>query len=105
MHMNTPYRALRGGPRAAHRVFIALVVLVLAAPVWAQSQARDSFLAVQKQVEALQSKLVKSTVVLRMPGASGSGVIISPDGYVLTAAHVIAGPQNRRLSIVLSDGR
>jgi serine protease Do len=36
--------------------------------------------------------------------AQGSGVIVSEDGYVLTAAHV-AGAPNRRVRVILPDGR
>ncbi len=38
--------------------------------------------------------------------ATGSGVIIRPDGYILTNQHVVAGLQgDARLSVVLEDGR
>ena len=38
--------------------------------------------------------------------STGSGVIIHPDGYILTNQHVVAGLQgDARLSVVLEDGR
>lgn len=49
-------------------------------------------------------RLVNCTVSLRVNSAQGSGVIISEDGYVLTAAHVAQKP-NERIQVILADGR
>ncbi len=89
---------------SARRVICVLACLLLAAPALGQSKARDSILAIQRQVDTIESGLVKSTVGLRLGGVSGSGVIISPDGYVLTAAHVIRGGQRWRCYVVMPDG-
>ena len=40
----------------------------------------------------------------RMPVGAGSGVVLTPDGYLLTSAHVLAGAQPRRAGLV-QDGR
>lgn len=90
---------------APRRVLLFASILLLAAPAIAQTRAEEGLKAVQRQVEALEPALVKSTVALRLGGVSGSGVIISPDGYVLTAAHVIRGSRSRRCSVILSDGK
>ncbi len=60
-----------------------------------------------RALELQQSKVAKAiesvTVNVQQGSAQGSGVIITPDGYVLTAAHV-AGGANRDAIIILSDG-
>jgi S1-C subfamily serine protease len=60
--------------------------------------------AMQDQVRQLTDQLVKTTVGVTVGNAQGSGVIISKDGYVLTAAHVASRP-NRDVLFLLSDGR
>ncbi len=60
--------------------------------------------AMQSHVQRLAKKVVAATVAIRVGPAHGSGVIVSPDGYVLTAAHV-AGHPGRRATIIMSDGR
>ncbi len=60
-----------------------------------------------KLLEEQQTKVAevieKVTVNVQQGSAQGSGVIITADGYVLTAAHV-AGKPNRDAWVVLNDG-
>jgi S1-C subfamily serine protease len=96
------------GSRFIRGAALFILVLVLAAPSCPQTDpkhARESLVAIQHQIDTVEDRLVKSTVALQLGGVSGSGVIISPDGYVLTAAHVIAGRQHRRCTVILSDGK
>ncbi|TVS19712.1 MAG: PDZ domain-containing protein [Planctomycetaceae bacterium] len=60
--------------------------------------------AMQVHQQELADRLVRSTVAVVVGSAHGSGVIISEDGYILTAAHV-AGQPNRRATVIMSDGR
>ena len=60
--------------------------------------------AMQGHVRSLSDHLRKCTVGVQVGPAWGSGVIISKDGYVLTAAHV-AGQPNADCEFKLSDGR
>lgn len=60
-------------------------------------------LAVQTQLLKVLDRAKAATVGVESNG-SGSGVIISEDGYVLTAAHV-SGDPGAALFIVLPDGR
>ncbi len=46
----------------------------------------------------------KATVGIQVGGGQGSGVVISPQGHVLTAAHVV-GEVGNRVTIVFPDGR
>lgn len=70
----------------------------------------DELKALQAKVKGVYSKALTTTVALLLgndiaPGGSaGSGVIVSEDGLVLTAAHVIAKPREP-VVFVLSDGR
>lgn len=64
----------------------------------------DDLLAIQKRVQSLLKKLIPATVGVQVGGARGSGVIISADGYVLTAGHV-SGTPNRPVTIILADGK
>src|SRR5439155_25763283 len=70
------------------RAWMVLALLGLFAPAFGAVAPDQSFLAVERQVESLQHAVVDPTVAIRIGGVSGSGAIISPDGYVLTAGHV-----------------
>ncbi len=67
-------------------------------------QSIDDLKAIQKQVKTVLEKVVPCTVCLQVGGSSGSGVIISADGYILTAGHV-SGTPDKKVKIIFSDGR
>jgi serine protease Do len=58
----------------------------------------------EDQVKLVATQAVAATVEVEVGNSIGSGVIISPEGLVLTAAHVIGGKQ-RPVTVVLADGR
>jgi serine protease Do len=62
--------------------------------------------AMQSHVQGLVDQLKKCTVGVQVGPAWGSGVIISKDGYVLTAAHVADAGRNRtgEATFTLADG-
>src|SRR5437773_1184506 len=49
----------------------------------------DDLKAIQEQTKAVLKKVLSCTVGLQVRGAAGSGVIVSEDGMVLTAGHVV----------------
>lgn len=64
----------------------------------------------RKDLEVIQDQLIKSlpraraaTVCIQLGEGSGSGVIVSADGLVLTAAHVITGV-GKKMTLVREDG-
>lgn len=64
----------------------------------------QDILTLQKTVHQLTPLLIEKTVAVQVGRANGSGVIVSQDGYILTAAHV-AGTPDRDALIYLADGR
>lgn len=105
---------------AARPAVVVLVVLVLLAPAGLYGQTRtetpsasgetatpkslDELLAIQRKVEAIAGRALPATVGVRVGTSQGSGVIISPDGYVLTAGHVLGRP-GQAANVILTDGR
>lgn len=60
--------------------------------------------AIQEQTKKVLKKVMACTVGLQVRGAAGSGVIVSEDGTVLTAGHVV-GEANLDVRVILPDGR
>ncbi len=60
--------------------------------------------AIQRQVEALVPQISPAVVAVEVGLGSGSGVIISSDGLVLTAGHVCGRP-NRNVRFEFPDGK
>jgi serine protease Do len=58
----------------------------------------------EKQVKVVVEKVTPATVGLQVGGSSGSGVIISEDGYVLTAGHV-SGKPGQEVTVIFPDGK
>src|SRR5215469_7056021 len=59
--------------------------------------------AIQTRVEAVVKEARPATVAVLLDDGQGSGVIVSRDGYVLTAGHV-SGKPGQSVTIVLADG-
>jgi serine protease Do len=64
----------------------------------------DDLKAIQKQVHVVLDKVLPCTVGVQIGSAQGSGVIVSKDGYVLTAGHV-SGQPGRDVTLILQDGK
>jgi serine protease Do len=59
---------------------------------------------IEDRVSAVVQRVMPAVVGVRIGAGQGSGVIITEDGYVLTAAHV-SGPAKRKVQIIMPDGR
>ena len=60
--------------------------------------------AMQDHMQQLAKTVSPAVVGIRLKRGMGSGVIISPDGYILSAGHV-TGRANQPATIFLADGR
>jgi serine protease Do len=69
------------------------------------AEAIEDVTAIEQHLQSLIATVAPAAVQLRIPSisASGSGVIVSPDGYVLTAAHVIRKP-GLDVKVLFADG-
>jgi len=64
----------------------------------------DQLREMEKRQTELVEKVTPCTVGLQIGEAQGSGVIVSADGIVLTAAHVVQKP-GLQVQVILYDGR
>ena len=60
--------------------------------------------AAEAHLVELSGQVIEATVALRIGQSGGSGVLVSEDGLILTAAHVFPGP-GRSARVYLHDGR
>lgn len=59
--------------------------------------------SMEQQIQAVTQKAMEATVGLVVGPAQGSGVVVSEDGLILTAGHVIGAP-GREVTIIFHDG-
>ena len=97
-----------------HRIPSLFAVLLLAATVRAaedrpyinDKKAPEDAKDLQAIQTALQKALPKArtaTVCIELGEGSGTGVIVSPDGLILTAAHVSTGV-GKKVTVIMEDG-
>lgn len=90
-----------------HGLLAALLgVTLVAQPASAQQVADlDALLKLEAKVKAVVQRVLPSTVALLSDssGASGSGVVVSKEGLVLTAAHVIQGADE--ILVIFPNGK
>ncbi len=104
-------------PRGSHRLFLWSITLALLLPFSARGREQGTaatslqdLMDVQKAVKTVLPMVRRAVVALETGDGAASGVIVTPDGLVLTAAHVTSEPgkpgqAGMRLKIILSDGR
>ena len=66
--------------------------------------SKDDLRVLEARLQAIAAAVLPCTVGVQLGGGSGSGVIVSEDGFVLTAGHV-SGKPGQQVTIVLQDGR
>ena len=63
----------------------------------------DDLKTIERQVKAIIPRLSRAVVAVQIGAASGSGIVVSEAGWVLTAAHV-CGATNRDVQFTFPDG-
>lgn len=86
------------------RLLFAFICCSLSGLVVGQERnARDELIELQRITQTLNPQLDASTVALiANNGTTGSGVIVSAEGLILTAAHVVQG--NEKMTAIFADG-
>lgn len=64
----------------------------------------DQLKLLESQAREVAERVKRATVNIRMGQAQGTGIIVSPDGYILTAAHVIGEPE-LTATVIMADNK
>lgn len=86
-------------------IALGLLLSVAAARAYEPAASIADLLKLEAKVGAVAAKTMPATVALvsEKTGSSGSGVLVSKDGLILTAAHVIQGMGE--VDVYFSDGK
>lgn len=103
MKVGRPYRRV-AWPLVAQLLMLACGSAALAAESQPISDGVTGLLERQMRVQAVVARVAPSVVGLRIADSVGSGVIVSPEGLVVTAGHVARTPR-RAATFLLADGR
>ena len=67
-------------------------------------ESLDQLRSMESRFKKLTEQVMPATVNIQMGASQGSGVVVTDDGYILTAAHVIGGEPFQEARIVFPDG-
>jgi len=70
----------------------------------AKPESLDDLKAIERQVKKIVPRVAPAVVAVQIGGSTGSGVVLTRDGIVLTAAHVCDEP-NRDVRFTFPDGK
>lgn len=93
-------------PRFFQGVAAIVAAVLLSGSVSAREPVKsiNDVRKLEEQISAVADKAMKSTVALiAATGASGSGVVTTAEGLILTAAHVVQGVEE--VDVVFPDGK
>jgi len=65
---------------------------------------KEDLVTIQAAIQQATKKAMPATVGISIGGTFGSGVVVTEDGYVLTAGHVAARP-NQNATVIFPDGK
>jgi serine protease Do len=112
MHLHRKHSSGSFGPRLFLAFVLSLTVLTPAradrAPAALDKPVPENvqdLRAIQERVKKVLKTAIPCTVGIRLGNTGGSGVIVSKDGYVLTAGHISGESPGRKVKLVLHDGR
>ena len=72
--------------------------------IWNAPTSLADLKSMERHVKALAARVSPAVVAVEVGNGSGSGVVISADGLVLTAGHVCGGP-DRTVRFTFPDGK
>lgn len=95
----TGYRAI---------IFLGMVLLPLVAGAFPQNakkapESRADLMEIEDALKAALPRALRATVCIDLGEGTGSGVIVTPQGLVMTAAHVSTGV-GRKVTVIMPDG-
>jgi len=105
--------------KPAQEAALATPVAVASTPNKALAESAKQLVSVSKNIPTSTADLLNlqaaieqakeiglpATVGISIGGTFGSGVIVSEDGYVLTAGHVVGNTSGRDVTIIMADGK
>ena len=85
--------------------FICTLAQTVLSKPFSPTSDKAGTVAMQEKIASYKDQLINATVAIQIKGTpgSGSGVIVSEDGLIMTAAHVVRQP-GKKLFIIMADG-